>query len=60
MSIRSLTFQVVAMMAIPAFAAYHKSTVYDFTFSSFAREGVITLRTEGEAKGRGDHPAHRG
>ena len=51
MSIRSLTFQVVAMMAIPAFAAYHEPTVYDFTFSSFAREGVITLRTEGEAKG---------
>ena len=51
MSIRSLTFQVVAMMAIPAFAAYHESTEYNFTFSSFAREGVITLRTEGEAKG---------
>ena len=51
MSIRSLTFQVVAMMAIPAFAAYHESTAYDFTFSSFAREGEITLRTEGEAKG---------
>ena len=51
MSIRSLTFQVVALVAIPAFAAYHEPTVYDFTFSSFAREGVITLRTEGEAKG---------
>ena len=51
MNIRSLTFQVVAMMAIPAFAAYHEHTVYDFTFSSFAREGVITLPTEGEAKG---------
>ena len=51
MSIRSLTFQVVAMMAIPVFAAYHGETPYDFTFSSFAREGVITLRTEGEAKG---------
>lgn len=51
MSIRSLTFQVVAMMAIPAFAAYHESTAYDFTFSSFAREGEITLCTEGEAKG---------
>ena len=51
MNIRSLTFQVVALVAIPAFAAYHESTVYDFTFSSFAREGVITLRTEGEAKG---------
>lgn len=51
MSIRSLTFQVVAMMAIPAFAAYHGETPYDFTFSSFAREGVITLPTEGEAKG---------
>ena len=55
MSIRSLTFQVVAMMAIPAFAAYHKSTAYNFTFSSFAREGVITLRTEGEAGGKGYH-----
>ena len=51
MSIRSLTFQVVAMMAIPAFAAYHEPTPYNFTFSSFAREGEITLRTEGEAKG---------
>ena len=51
MSIRSLTFQVVAMMAIPAFAAYHGPKDYRFTFSSFAREGVITLRTEGEAKG---------
>ena len=51
MSIRSLTFQVVAMMAIPAFAAYHESTEYNFTFSSFAREGVITLPTEGEARG---------
>ena len=51
MSIRSLTFQVVAMMAIPAFAAYHEHTEYNFTFSSFAREGEITLRTEGEAKG---------
>ena len=51
MSIRSLTFQVVAMVAIPAFAAYHEETPYDFTFSSFAREGEITLRTEGEAKG---------
>ena len=51
MSIRSLTFQVVAMMAIPAFAAYHEDTPYDFTFSSFAREGAMTLRTEGEAKG---------
>ena len=51
MNIRSLTFQVVALVAIPAFAAYHEPTVYDFTFSSFAREGVITLRTEGEAKG---------
>ena len=51
MSIRSLTFQVVAMMAIPAFAAYHKPTEYNFTFSSFAREGEITLRTEGEASG---------
>lgn len=51
MSIRSLTFQVVAMMAIPAFAAYHESTDYRFTFSSFAREGVITLPTEGEARG---------
>ena len=51
MSIRSLTFQVVAMMAIPAFAAYHKSTEYNFTFSSFAREGAMTLRTEGVAKG---------
>ncbi len=55
MSIRSLTFQVVAMMAIPAFAAYHEHTVYDFTFSSFAREGVITLPTEGEARGEGYH-----
>ena len=55
MSIRSLTFQVVAMMAIPAFAVYHKATPYDFTFSSFAREGEITLRTEGEAKGIGYH-----
>ena len=52
MSIRSLTFQVVAMVAIPAFAAYHESTAYDFTFSSFAREGAMTLRTEGEAKGK--------
>ena len=51
MNIRSLTFQVVAMMAIPAFAAYHEPTVYEFTFSSFAREGAMTLRTEGEAKG---------
>ena len=51
MNIRSLTFQVVALVAIPAFAAYHEPTVYDFTFSSFAREGVITLRTEGEASG---------
>ena len=51
MSIRSLTFQVVALVAIPAFAAYHGETPYDFTFSSFAREGVITLPTEGEAKG---------
>ena len=51
MSIRSLTFQVVAMMAIPAFAAYHKHTEHNFTFSSFAREGEITLRTEGEATG---------
>lgn len=51
MSIRSLTFQVVALVAIPAFAAYHESTDYRFTFSSFAREGVITLPTEGEAKG---------
>ena len=55
MSIRSLTFQVVAMMAIPAFAAYHKPTEYNFTFSSFAREGEITLRTEGEAGGIGYH-----
>ena len=52
MSIRSLTFQVVALVAIPAFAAYHESTAYDFTFSSFAREGAMTLRTEGEAKGK--------
>ena len=52
MSIRSLTFQVVALVAIPAFAAYHESTNYDFTFSSFAREGVITLRTEGEVTGK--------
>ena len=51
MNIRSLTFQVVAMMAIPAFAAYHEFTEYNFTFSSFAREGEITLPTEGEAKG---------
>ena len=51
MSIRSLTFQVVAMMAIPAFAAYHEPTAYNFTFSSFAREGEITLCTEGEARG---------
>ena len=51
MSIRSLTFQVVAMMAIPAFAAYHEPTPYNFTFSSFAREGAMTLHTEGEAKG---------
>ena len=51
MNIRSLTFQVVALVAIPAFAAYHEPTVYDFTFSSFAREGVITLRTEGEVTG---------
>ena len=51
MSIRSFTFQVVALVAIPAFAAYHKHTPYNFTFSSFAREGEITLRTEGEAKG---------
>ena len=51
MNIRSLTFQVVAMVAIPAFAAYHEPTEYNFTFSSFAREGVITLRTEGEATG---------
>ena len=51
MNIRSLTFQVVALVAIPAFAAYHEPTEYNFTFSSFAREGVITLRTEGEAKG---------
>lgn len=51
MSIRSLTFQVVALVAIPAFAAYHEPTEYNFTFSSFAREGVITLPTEGEAKG---------
>ena len=51
MSIRSLTFQVVAMMAIPAFAAYHEPTAYNFTFSSFAREGAMTLCTEGEAKG---------
>ena len=55
MSIRSLTFQVVAMMAIPAFAAYHESTEYNFTFSSFAREGEITLSTEGEARGEGYH-----
>ncbi len=52
MSIRSLTFQVVALVAIPAFAAYHEATPYDFTFSSFAREGAMTLRTEGEAKGK--------
>ena len=51
MSIRSLTFQVVALVAIPAFAAYHEPTEYNFTFSSFAREGAMTLRTEGEAKG---------
>ena len=51
MNIRSLTFQVVALVAIPAFAAYHEPTEYNFTFSSFAREGVITLRTEGEATG---------
>ena len=55
MSIRSLTFQVVALVAIPAFAAYHGATPYDFTFSSFAREGVITLRTEGEARGDDYH-----
>ena len=51
MSIRSLTFQVVAMMAIPVFAEVHQATDYEFTFSSFAREGAMTLRTEGEAKG---------
>ena len=51
MNIRSLTFQVVALVAIPAFAAYHEPTEYNFTFSSFAREGVITLRTEGEVTG---------
>ena len=55
MSIRSLTFQVVALVAIPAFAAYHEPTAYNFTFSSFAREGVITLPTEGEAGGIGYH-----
>ncbi len=51
MNIRSLTFQVVALVAIPAFAEYHKPTDYEFTFSSFAREGAMTLHTEGEAKG---------
>lgn len=51
MSIRSLTFQVVALVAIPAFAAYHEDTPYNFTFSSFARQGVITLPTEGEVTG---------
>ena len=55
MNIRSLTFQVVALVAIPAFAAYHKDTPYNFTFSSFARQGVITLPTEGEAGGEGYH-----
>ena len=55
MSIRSLTFQVVAMVAIPAFATYHEATEYNFTFSSFAREGEISLRTEGEASGGAYH-----
>ena len=51
MNIRSLTFQVVALVAIPVFAEVHPATVYKFTFSSFAREGVITLPTEGEVTG---------